>query len=211
MHRLRMPGAVSMRTLYLRRGLAPKMPATCTVLHVTPLLRELIVEAVRIGQLRSRNGLHRALRDLVVFHLEGASSVPTFLTLPKDPRALTVAQALIASQAQNPSLEALCAGAGASVRTIERLFRSEIGADFATWRRQARLMKAVELLAGAALSSRLPSPSATGNPAPSWRCFAARSRPRPKPGQPRSGRRPVTQLRCPVYLRACRRLPVPCG
>jgi AraC-like DNA-binding protein len=148
MHRIRMPGAVSMRTLYLRRGLAPKLPATCTVMHVTPLLRELILEAVRIGQLHTRNRLHCALRDLVIVHLQGASPVPTFLTLPKDPRALSVAQALIANQAHNPSLHALCAGAGASVRTIERVFRSEVGTDFATWRRQARLMKAVELLAG---------------------------------------------------------------
>jgi AraC-like DNA-binding protein len=148
MHRIRMPGAVSMRTLYLRRGVARKLPATCTVLHVTPLLRELIVEAVRIGQLRTRNRLHCALRDLAVFHLESASSVPTFLTLPKDPRALAVAQELIAGQAHNRSLHALSASAGASVRTIERAFRSEVGTDFATWRRQARLMKAVELLAG---------------------------------------------------------------
>ena len=102
-----------MRTLYLRRSLAVNLPATCTVLHVTPLLRELIVEAVRIGQLRARNRLHRALRDVLVFHLEGASPVPTFLTLPKDSRALAVAQALIANQAQNPSMHSLCAGAGA--------------------------------------------------------------------------------------------------
>jgi len=147
MHRIRMPGAVSMRTLYLRRGLASKLPAICTVLHVTPLLRELIVEAVRIGNLHARNHLHRALRDVILFHLSGASPVPTFLTLPRDPRALAVAHALIASQADNPSLASLCARAGASVRTIERVFRSEVGTDFATWRRQARLMRAVELLA----------------------------------------------------------------
>jgi AraC family transcriptional regulator of arabinose operon len=148
MHRIRMPKAVSMRTLYLRRGLAPKLPTTCMVLYVSPLLRELIVEAVRIGQLRTRNRLHCALRDLVVFQLKGASPVPTFLTLPKDPRALAVAHALIANQEHNPSLNSLCSSAGASVRTIERVFRSEVGTDFATWRRQARLMKAVELLAG---------------------------------------------------------------
>jgi transcriptional regulator GlxA family with amidase domain len=151
MHRIRMPRAVSMRTLYLRRGLAPKLPAACTVLHVTPLLRELILETVRIGQLRTRNRLHRALRDLVVGQLEAAPPVPTFLTLPKDPRALAVAEAMIADQAHNPSLDSLCARAGASVRTIERLFRSEVGTDFATWRRQARLMKAVELLAAGSL------------------------------------------------------------
>lgn len=151
LHRIRMPGAVSMRTLYLRRGLAPKLPATCAVLHVSPLLRELILEAVRIGQLRTRNRQHCALRDLVVFNLQNAAPVPTFLTLPKDPRALAVAQALIANQADNPSLDSLCATAGASVRTIERIFRREVGADFATWRRQARLMKAVELLAAGSL------------------------------------------------------------
>jgi AraC-like DNA-binding protein len=30
---------------------------------------------------------------------------------------------------------------------MQRLFRREVGVDFETWRRQARLMKAVELLA----------------------------------------------------------------
>lgn len=151
MHRLRMPGAVSMRTLYLRRGLAAKLPQTCAVLHVTPLLRELIVEAVRIGLLRTRNRLHGALRDLILSQLESASGVPISLTLPRDSRALAVAQAFIANQAQNPPLGSLCADAGASVRTIERVFRGEVGTDFTTWRRQARLMKAVELLAGGQL------------------------------------------------------------
>ena len=33
-HRIRMRGAVSMRTLYLRRALAPKAPANCSVLYV---------------------------------------------------------------------------------------------------------------------------------------------------------------------------------
>ncbi len=151
LHRIRMPGSVSMRTLYLRRGLAPELPAACTVWHVTPLLRELIVEAVRIGELRVRNRLHCALRDLILFQLAGAASAPMLLTMPRDSRALAVAQAVLANQAQNPSLDELCSQAGVSVRTIERVFHSEVGADFATWRRQARLMKAVELLAAGSL------------------------------------------------------------
>jgi len=145
-HSIRMPGAVSMRTLYLRRGLATRTPALCTVLHITPLLRELVVEAVRIGQLRSRNRLHSALRDLIVSRLESASSIPTFVTMPTDPRALAVAQMLLAHQAAPLSLRALCAGAGASVRTIERAFQRDVGLSFESWRRQVRLMKAVELL-----------------------------------------------------------------
>src|SRR6266853_1378746 len=38
-HRIQMPRPVSMRTLYLRPGLVPRLPSGCEVLHVTPLLR----------------------------------------------------------------------------------------------------------------------------------------------------------------------------
>jgi AraC-like DNA-binding protein len=46
------------------------------------------------------------------------------------------------------SFQALCEQAGASPRTIERIFRREVGLSFESWRRQFRLMKAIELLAG---------------------------------------------------------------
>ncbi len=144
-HRIRMPGRVSMRTLYMRPGLVTR-PHECSVLYVTPLLGELVVEAVGIGRLRSTSRLHRALRDLIVFNLERASSVPTLVTLPMDPRALAVGQACIADQASSPSLSSLCRSAGVSVRTIERLFQREVGMSFETWRCQVRLMRAIELL-----------------------------------------------------------------
>lgn len=145
-HQIRMPRAVSMRTLYLRRGLVPRAPEKCTVLHISPLFRELVVEAVRIGRLRTRNQLHCALRDLIVSQLRSASSVPTFVRLPEDSRALGVAEASIANQADAPSLNALCRKVGVSVRTIQRTFRREVGMSFEFWRRQLRLMKGIELL-----------------------------------------------------------------
>jgi hypothetical protein len=36
-----------------------------SVLHITPLLRELIIEAVRLGRLRMKNRHECALRDLI--------------------------------------------------------------------------------------------------------------------------------------------------
>jgi AraC-like DNA-binding protein len=145
-HRIRMPGAVSMRTLYLRRGLLPRAPETCTVLQISPLFRELVVEAVRTGPLRTTNRLHCALRDLILSQLRSASPVPTFVRLPEDSRALAVAEAFIANQADAPSLDALCRKVGVSVRTIQRIFRREVGMSFEFWRRQVRLMKGIELL-----------------------------------------------------------------
>jgi hypothetical protein len=87
-----------MRTLYLRRGLLPRAPEICTVLHVSPLFWELVLEAVRIGQLRMTNHLHCALRDLILSQLRNASPVPRFVRLPEDSRALGVAEAFIANK-----------------------------------------------------------------------------------------------------------------
>jgi len=145
-HSIKMPEAVSMRTLYMRRGPGSVLSPSCTVLHVSPLLRELIVEAVRLKKLRMRDRLHCALRDLLVSQLRAASPMPTSVTLPKDPRALPIAAKVIENPAARLSLAVLCGSAGASVRTIQRIFRREVGIDFEFWRRQVRLMKAVELL-----------------------------------------------------------------
>jgi AraC-like DNA-binding protein len=145
-HSIRMPGAVSMRTLYVRPGLARPPQQGCAVIHVSPLLRELIVEAVRIGRLRASNHPERALRDLLVLHIRNASPMPAGVNLPRDRRARDVAENVLRDVGRLQSSAALCAAAGASVRTIERKFRQEVGSDFETWRRQVRLMKAIELL-----------------------------------------------------------------
>ena len=145
-HRIHMPGPVSMRTLYLRTGLAARLEPRCAVLHVTPLLREIIVETVSIGQLRVRDRYECALRDLLTRQLQKASPVPTFITLPREERALAVAQAILRNPAESKSMAVLCSEAGVSVRTIERTFHNEVGTSFESWRRQVRLTKAVELL-----------------------------------------------------------------
>jgi AraC-like DNA-binding protein len=165
-HSIKMPGAVSMRTLYMRCGLAARLPATCTVFHITPLLRELIVETVRIKELRMRDRLHCALRDLLLSQLETASPMPISLTLPQDRRARAVADTVMRNPGERQSLATMCGSVSASVRTIQRAFRREAGSDFEFWRRQVRLMKAVELLVsghsvkevGFALGYRQPTP-----------------------------------------------------
>jgi AraC-like DNA-binding protein len=142
-HAIRMPGAVSMRTIYLRPGLA--RGKSCAVLHVTPLLRELIMETVRQGDLKMRDRGHAAFRDVLAAQIARATPVPTVLAVPKDARLGRLAQSVIADPRRG--LDALCREAGVSARTLQRIFRREVGTDFETWRRQARLMKAVELLA----------------------------------------------------------------
>lgn len=145
-HRIRMPSAVSMRTLYLRPGTAAGMPRHCAVLQVARLLREVIVEIVRRQRLRTRVPLHEALKTVLVANLSSSNRIQTSLALPRDRRAAAVARATMDDFVARRRFTELCQNAGASARTIQRIFLREVGSSFETWRRQARLMKAIELL-----------------------------------------------------------------
>jgi len=144
-HSIRMARAVSMRTLYVRARRV-RRATKCAVLHVSPLLRELTLEAVRLGKLRTRVRVERALSDLIASKLEEANSVPTSVRLPKESRTAAVCRAVLREPGGGATLSALCAAAFVSVRTVQRVFRAEIGIDFDAWRRQVRLMAAIALL-----------------------------------------------------------------
>ena len=145
LHAIRMPSRASMRTLYFREGLVRRSP-TCAVLHVSSLLRELVLEAVRLRELRASDALHRSLRDLIAAQLRSAPEVPTSVRLPTDQRALRFAQNFISTLDNSTLLTEACRVAGVGIRTIERIFQKEVGMSLESWRRQVRLMKAVELL-----------------------------------------------------------------
>lgn len=76
--------------------------------------------------------------------------VPLQLPNPTDSRARRVADFLLADPSDRASLAQLCKKAGASKRTIERLFRENLGMTLGKWRQQLRLMEAMRLLAGGA-------------------------------------------------------------
>ncbi len=144
-HKIDMPQPISMRTLYLRRG-AAKLAVGCKVLHVGALLRELIMEVVRVGRLRVSNRTERALLELLVTELRRASPMPVSVVMPKDHRALAVARVVLENPAGQLPLGLMCASAGVSVRTLERAFQRDLGTSFESWRRQLRLTRAIELL-----------------------------------------------------------------
>lgn len=146
-HSIWMPQPVSMRTLYLRSGLVKRRGPQCSVIHVTALFRELIVEAVRRKRLRESTELDQALTTLIVDQIQRATPMPSAIPLPKDPRAVSVAEEVLAHPGGTDKLPLIAFRASATVRTIQRIFLKELGMSFEEWRKQVRLMKALELLA----------------------------------------------------------------
>lgn len=145
-HELRATGFVSLQTLYLPEG-AVDLGSECRVLAVSSLLRELIVRCVSLSPLQiEQDSVHAALATLLVDELEHATTEPFFLAWPRDPRALAMARLIEEQMASGASLQSMCRTAGASKRTMERLFWAETGMTLGAWKHQAAMLRAVALL-----------------------------------------------------------------
>lgn len=165
-HSIAMSGAVSMRTIYLRARMVRQLPRTCCVVNVSSLLQELILHACKFPSLSRRVKSQAHLIDILLDQLETVRAIPLQLPQPADPRAVRVAEVLRRNPSDARPLDAVCKKAGASKRTIERLFQEETHLSLGKWRQQLRLMRSLQLLASgekiihAALEAGYSTPSA---------------------------------------------------
>ncbi|MEM9064837.1 MAG: helix-turn-helix transcriptional regulator [Planctomycetota bacterium] len=150
-HRTVATGKTKIRTLYLspslvrRRGLDHHR-----VVAVGPLLRELILRTIECQMLRSAVESESRLAEVILDEVGSTRAAPLDLRLPSDARARWIAERVIRSPGCREPLEVLVVGCGASGRTIERVFRRELGMTFGKWRQRARLLHSLRMLAGGA-------------------------------------------------------------
>jgi AraC-like DNA-binding protein len=165
-HSITMSGSVSMRTLYFAPRYVRHLPRLCCVLNINALLKELIIFACQTPAWTKDVPNQKHLVGILVHQLQAASSTPLQLPRPLDPRALRVAEKVLAHPGNTRSLARICKDCGASKRTIERLFVEETEFTLGRWRQQARLLHAIRLIASgekiisAALEAGYNSPSA---------------------------------------------------
>ncbi len=146
-HEIRMTGAVAMRTLYLDAEHGPLADTECGVVQVSLLLRECILRAMHFQHPVPPEGAEEHLMAVILDELRVAPVAPLHLPLPQDPRARRVAEGLRQDPGDKRSLEDWSKLAGASTRTLERVFERETTLRFTAWRQQARLLRSLELLA----------------------------------------------------------------
>lgn len=143
-HRIDCHNPLSMRALFVATALCARLPGACTVVNVSPLLRELILAGVEApGPLRRR----RLLATLLVDEIRAAPVAPLHLPEPEDARLRRITAALRAEPGDPRTLADWAVAAGASTRTLSRRFVAETGMTFRQWQRQARLLAALVRLA----------------------------------------------------------------
>ncbi len=145
-HEVVTSGRAEMRSLYLEPAVTGWGSPECRVLEMSALARELIraVTAlpVEYDEAGPEGRLVRVLLDQLATLPEVAFSLPA----PRDARLHAVAAALERAPDDRRTLAEWSRVAGASERTLARLFRRETGLSFREWRQRSRLLASLGAL-----------------------------------------------------------------
>ncbi|MCQ9873995.1 AraC family transcriptional regulator [Pseudomonas aeruginosa] len=146
-HRTVLHGRFAYRSLYFEPSAFAELPDSVQVHEVGALMRELILRMTGWAADLQLEGPHLTLLRALFDELASAPAHAASLPMPRDARALKVAEALLAQPALDWSIEAWGREVGASGRTLARLFTEQTGLGFSRWRTQARLFEARRRLA----------------------------------------------------------------
>jgi len=146
MHQTRCWGAVSLRTIYVEPDAAAGLPAACQLMEISPLLRELLNEAVAMPIEYDAGGRDGAIIDLILAEIRRMPELVRSAPMPKDRRLARICEAILRDPGNNEDLDHWARYGSLGRRTLTRLFRQETGMSFAQWRQQVRLMEALSRL-----------------------------------------------------------------
>jgi AraC-like DNA-binding protein len=123
------------------------LPDDCQVMLVTPLLRELIAQAITFDPLFEENGPEGRLIQVLLDCLRTAKVAPLHLPVPEQGPISEIATHLKKHPADDTSLEEWADQLGTTSRTLARNFKKHTNMTFGQWRQQARLLDALSRLA----------------------------------------------------------------
>lgn len=146
-HGIRMIGRVRMRTIYVKPAAARVLAERSRAVAVTPLLRELILRAIELQATAAEARLRDMVTALILEELRLLPVEPLTLPMPSEPRLRALAEALMQDPTDRRDAAEIAKAAGSSTRTLTRRFAAETGMTLGAWRRQARLLSALRLLA----------------------------------------------------------------
>jgi AraC-like DNA-binding protein len=141
----------ALRTLYTDVNMSTNFPTSrCVELYLDSLSRELLNTAVHFDWDLDPDHSDMRLAQLLIERMPLLEQPVLRVPEGKDPRVIRVMQLLRDAPDADRTLAQSSKQAGATGRTMARLFMRDAGMSFSEWRRQYRLMLALEQLADGA-------------------------------------------------------------
>lgn len=201
-HDLKFAGRVRMRTLFVDSLARADLPSACRVVDITPLLRQLIIAAMRVAHDYPPGGRDERIMELILDELRVLPILALHVPLPIDPALAELCRTIRRRPADDWSLLRSAERLGISGRTLTRQFQRETGLSFSQWLQRARLLAGLDALAAGHpiievaldLGYDSPAPSAPCSDAP-WACHPASTSATPRRMAPRVTRTTIARWR----------------
>ena len=134
------------RSIFVRMDEAPGLPERCAVVQVSPLLRELLLAVMRLPPLYDEDGADGRLVCVLLDRIAALPDEPLHLPMPTSRKLRAIAVDYFEHPTKTLPLARAARNATTSPRSFARHFMAETGLPFGAWQRQARLLRALELL-----------------------------------------------------------------
>jgi AraC-like DNA-binding protein len=147
-HSITMLSRVATRSVYLDRDAAAAIAKQCQVVGISPLLRQLLIEAVDLPTAYDPFGRAGKIMSLLIDEIVAAPVLPLSLPVPNDTRLAQRCRRFLERPTVQDTLDLWSEELGLSRRTFTRLFRRETGLTFSSWQRRACMLAALPRLLG---------------------------------------------------------------
>lgn len=158
-HAVTLVQTAELRTLYVYQAPGQCGPTAdseqaiwqrCRVLEVSALMQALTFDLSTLADDAAAPTAAQLTRErhvsaLILDELHHATQLHLRVDMPRDKRLHHLCSAVLQDPAAHDSLQAFAHDSGASLRTVARLFRQELGCTYLQWRQQVILAKAVQL------------------------------------------------------------------
>ncbi|MDV2439887.1 helix-turn-helix transcriptional regulator [Acinetobacter gerneri] len=129
-------------SLYIEASQSPRAIEQCSVLSVSPLLRQLLLKAPELKQSFSHHDT--LIFDLILCEIANAEEIQLHLPLPTHPLLLKICQDFIHTPNIHLSPEQIASQLNMSERHFSRIFKQEVGMSFSKWRQHACVLLSLE-------------------------------------------------------------------
>jgi AraC-like DNA-binding protein/mannose-6-phosphate isomerase-like protein (cupin superfamily) len=164
LHETRHLASTRLRTLYVDADACSVMPKRTTVVQISPLMRELLTAIIALPRDYEEGGSDERLMEVLLDQIAASRELPLNLPIPTSRPLLDLATSIIDRPAEALSVESAATSLGVSARTLERQFKRETGLSLRSFRHQAKLLKALELLSARTPVSRISDLLGFGEP-----------------------------------------------
>jgi len=150
-HEIRMIGNVSTRSVYLKDSVIAKTSDRCRVLGVSPLLSQLLMEAVDLPVAYGADERANHIMQLIMLELRWSVELPLNVPIPACTRLKSKCRRFLEQPNTGSTIDDWASDLHMSRRAFTRMFRQETGMSLSEWRQQAIVLTALSRLASGEL------------------------------------------------------------